>query len=159
LPHSIALRVRRSHGKWAVDCSCSSCISSSQQSLRIEVASRCSTIRPFPRPARAPSAREHPANALASATREVSLAHAAQILTRLEDHAGSVVGFKPLTNAAHYTPPNASLHQTLLANPSFAVQTLLLRLEHDFLHLHLIENIITFNCLAQRHNLVRHEPS
>jgi hypothetical protein len=29
--------------------------------------------------------------------------------------------------------------------------------KHNFLHLHLVEDIVSFNCLAQGHKLIRHE--
>jgi hypothetical protein len=49
-----------------------------------------------------------------------------------------------------------------LQTPTFAKSTqstdkLLLCLEHNLVRLHLVKQIVTFHCLAQRHDLVGHE--
>ena len=47
-------------------------------------------------------------------------------------------------------------HTYILLHP--ILRLLLLGFKHNLLHLHLVKQVVAFHRLAQRHNLIRHEP-
>lgn len=64
-----------------------------------------------------------------------------------------------LLGARRHTSTTMYMHRhVLLLRLHPILRLLLLRFKHNLLHLHLVKQVVALHRLAQRHNLVRHEP-